>query len=82
VRPGDLPVTQTAEIELVVNLKTVKALGSTMPQALRLRADELVPQGEPGTASVGKETKPALGCKRILHQAHAAAKAARTGWIC
>jgi len=45
-------------------------------------ADELVPQGEPGTASVGKETKPALGCKRILHQAHAAAKAARTGWIC
>jgi putative ABC transport system substrate-binding protein len=40
--PGELAVEGPAKIELVINLKTAKALGITIPQALRLRADELI----------------------------------------
>jgi len=41
-KPGDLPIERSTKFDVIVNLKTAKAIGVTLPTAILLRADEVI----------------------------------------
>jgi hypothetical protein len=61
-KPANLPVQQSTEVELIINMRTAKQLGLTVPIQLLGRADEIIEWWSAATSSARRPTIPAFEC--------------------